>query len=82
MTPVRLEPEALRSRVKHSTTKPLRSLPYGCDNQNLANVKFVKYYPLRAFPENLKQSSLMLMNIWRLEATFIIWFGTWRQEVC
>ena len=28
MTPVRLEPAALRSRVKHSTTEPLRSLPY------------------------------------------------------
>ena len=26
MTPVRLEPAALRSRVKHSTTEPLRSL--------------------------------------------------------
>ena len=26
MTPVRLEPAALQSRVKHSTTKPLRSL--------------------------------------------------------
>ena len=26
MTPVRLEPAAPRSRVKHSTTKPLRSL--------------------------------------------------------
>ena len=26
MTPVRLEPGALRSRVKHSTTEPLRSL--------------------------------------------------------
>ena len=25
MTPVRLEPTALRSRVKHSTTEPLRS---------------------------------------------------------
>ena len=25
MTPVRLEPAALRSRVKHSTTEPLRS---------------------------------------------------------
>ena len=25
MTPVRLEPGALRSRVKHSTTEPLRS---------------------------------------------------------
>ena len=27
MTPVRLEPAALRSLVKHSTTEPLRSLP-------------------------------------------------------
>ena len=26
MTPVRLEPAALRSRVKHSTTEPLRFL--------------------------------------------------------
>ena len=26
MTPVRLEPAALRSRVKHSTTEPRRSL--------------------------------------------------------
>ena len=26
LTPVRLEPAALRSRVKHSTTEPLRSL--------------------------------------------------------
>ena len=26
MTPVRLKPAAPRSRVKHSTTKPLRSL--------------------------------------------------------
>ena len=28
MTPVRLEPAALRSRVKHSTTEPLRSLSH------------------------------------------------------
>ena len=31
MTPVRLEPAALRSRVKHSTTEPLRSLNYQTD---------------------------------------------------
>ena len=31
MTPVRLEPAALRSRVKHSTTEPLRSLDNICD---------------------------------------------------
>ena len=29
VTPVRLEPAALRSRVKHSTTEPLRSLVKG-----------------------------------------------------
>ena len=29
MTPVRLEPAALRSRVKHSTTEPLGSLISG-----------------------------------------------------
>ena len=29
MTQVRLEPAALWSRVKHSTTEPLRSLQYG-----------------------------------------------------
>ena len=28
VTPVRLEPAALRSRVKHSTTEPLRSLEF------------------------------------------------------
>ena len=31
MTPVRLEPVALRSRVKHSTTEPLRSLRFVLD---------------------------------------------------
>ena len=30
VTPVRLEPAAPRSRVKHSTTEPLRSLYAGC----------------------------------------------------
>ena len=34
VTPVRLEPAALRSRVKHSTTEPLRSLTvyYVCEH--------------------------------------------------
>ena len=31
MTPVRLEPATLRSRVKHSTTEPLRSLGLKCN---------------------------------------------------
>ena len=33
MTPVRLEPAASRSRVKHSTIEPLRSLLKGDDGQ-------------------------------------------------
>ena len=33
VTPVRLEPAALRSRVKHSTTEPLRSLDRQTDEQ-------------------------------------------------
>ena len=51
-------------------------VPYGCDNQNLANNKFLKYYLFRAFPENLKQLSLILTDIWMLEATFVIRLGT------
>ena len=35
-----------------------QKVPYGCDNQNLAIVMSVKYYLLRAFPENLKQINL------------------------
>ena len=31
------------------------NVPYGCENQNLANVASAKYNFLRAFPENLKQ---------------------------
>ena len=34
MTPVRLEPAALRSRVKHSTTEPLRSLHFKVNKYN------------------------------------------------
>ena len=35
MTPVKLEPAALRSRVKHSTTEPLRSLYLLLNHWNL-----------------------------------------------
>ena len=39
MTPVRLEPAALRSRVKHSTTEPLRSLAgYTIYSDHLCNI--------------------------------------------
>ena len=34
VTPVRLEPTAPRSRVKHSTTEPLRSLNSGSSGSN------------------------------------------------
>ena len=46
-----------------------QKVPYGCDNQNLAYGKSVKYYLFRAFPENLKLLPFILTNIWRLEAT-------------
>ena len=36
MTPVRLDPASPRSRVKHSSTEPLRSLSlFFCDDQRL-----------------------------------------------
>ena len=34
-----------------------QKVPYGCVNQNLANVNALMYYLLRAFPEILKQLS-------------------------
>ena len=51
--------------------------PYGYFNQNLTHVASIKYYLLRAFPENLKQLSLILTNMLtrRFEATYIIQFG-------
>ena len=46
MTPVRLEPPAPRSRVKHSTTEPLRSLlqglMYTVNSGTLARVSFLR----------------------------------------
>ena len=36
---------------------------------------YVKYYLLRAFPENFKHLSLILTNILRFEAIFIFRFG-------
>ena len=45
MTPVRLEPATLRSRVKHSTTEPLRSLRiFGKPNFSDQLKKIVKRY--------------------------------------
>ena len=42
MTPVRLEPTAPRSRVKHSTTEPLRSLQLQGSYCKLGN--FLEFY--------------------------------------
>ena len=53
-----------------------QKVSYGCNNQNLANVKSVKYCPLRAFPENLKHLSSILTIVRRLEATYATQFGT------
>ena len=51
----------------------MTKVPCGCDNQNLADVKSVKYeYLFRAFPEYLKQLSLILKNICRFEASYVI----------
>ena len=36
VTPVKLEPPAIQSRVKHSTTKPLRSLSHAYDETSLS----------------------------------------------
>ena len=44
MMPVRLEPAASRSQVKHSTTEPLRSLIQGL-------YRLVKYWNMEGFLE-------------------------------
>ena len=58
----------------------MTKVPYGHVNKNLAYVAYAYYYLLKAFPENLKQLSLILTNIWRFEVTYITWFGMRRQE--
>ena len=42
MMPVRLEPTAPRSRVKHSTTEPLRSLDTDCVPERFLLSEFEK----------------------------------------
>ena len=44
MTPVRLDPAALRSRVKHSITEPLRSLLRNSNNIHLVDARTSLYY--------------------------------------
>ena len=47
MTPVRLEPAASRSRVKHSTTEPLGSLKKKMIENYPACKEFVRFVALR-----------------------------------
>ena len=54
--------------------------PSGYVDQYLADVASAKYYFLGAFPENMKQLSLILINTWRFEATYAIQLGMRRQE--
>ena len=55
MTPVRLEPAALWSRVKHSTTEPLRSL--------LADVDLKYFRALVADPTPALKSLTCLQTV-------------------
>ena len=73
MTPVRLEPAALRSRVKHSTTEPLRSLyPDWCKTEQ-DKIKFKQdYFETEGIRlENVEKNKgmraiakIMLNNLW------------------
>ena len=61
MTPVRLEPAASQSRVKHSITEPLRSLHYLCEDRIEKSVPRDHYLsPDSPFgkPRDAKQCSL------------------------
>ena len=73
VTPVRLEPAALRSRVKHSTTEPLRSLSWHMPQQNSissaaailrhSSLKMFSYNPLLHRLLRSCHSLLLLANI-------------------
>ena len=44
----------------------MKKVPYGRDDENIANITSAKYYLLRAFTEKLKQFSSILTKIWML----------------
>ena len=74
MTPVRLEPAAPRSRVKHSTTEPLRSICLGVMSRHVIRVgtsivqpvnssgKFRKKPAWQILQKSLKWQMLAFMN--------------------
>ena len=61
VVPVRLEPAALRSRVKHSTTEPLRSPDQRCALDPLCEWKRV-YFDQLASSDESKEGS----EFWKL----------------
>ena len=64
MTPVRLEPATLQSRVKHSTTEPLRSLRIvGKPNFSDQLKKIVKHYIRVGYNfDIMRQSACLVLN--------------------
>ena len=75
MTPVRLEPAALQSRVKHSTTEPLRSPEFygdlvykwkkivGSNNFSAQFIKIISHYKKMGYSINvLQQTACLVVN--------------------
>ena len=76
MTPVRLEPAAPRSRVKHSTTEPLRSPFKQCGILTSVDSDEPLQPPFR--PKNLKScsvssSSLIVQVLISVQALVLTW---------
>ena len=46
----------------------------------LSHVASIKFNILRTFPEELNHLSLILINIWRFQATYVTRFGKRRQK--
>ena len=59
MSPVRLEPAASRSRVKHSTTEPLRSLWWPDDwSPSGIRIEILTFFILMDFPRHVNRISM------------------------
>ena len=66
VTPVRLEPAASWSRVKHSTTEPLRSLLFPVNEMDLKFSKTVIFYNRYEILEIQKCYSMALMSTFEI----------------
>ena len=73
MTPVRLEPAALRSRVKHSTTEPLRSHNLTLKVSNICR-GILWHWMLHAYCAK----TMLIINNMCVECMFIV---TLKQDV-